>query len=85
MLEKIQNAMKKVPPDSGLTNRSGQPLCIPCTFTKCDRAKINEARSNQRRPAIRSAVVWRTECNQERNQLREALQPLKSCRDPRLR
>ena len=49
------------------------------------RARSARIRSNQRHAAIRSAVVRRTECSQQRNRIRGVLQPLTSYRDSRLR
>ena len=40
------------------------------------RARSARIRSNQRRAAIRPAVVWRAKRNQQCNRLRKVLQPL---------
>jgi hypothetical protein len=49
------------------------------------RARSARIRSNQRRAAIRPAVVCRAKRNQQCNRLREILQPLAQCCDSRLR
>ena len=42
---------------------------------------LSHCQSNFRCAAIRSAVIRRTKCNQQRNRLRKVLQPITLCRD----